>query len=221
MNVEAVFDNDVLIKAACYSFLDELADLFGGGPSIGILGAARFVVNNRLNRGADICNVDAAKEAFAAFLESAVRLEPTNAELALATTIEEAAMLDGLPLDGGESHLCAIALSRSIRLLLTGDKRAIASLESIKGRLGPLYLLERRVACLEQSIAAIIDRIGLSECRAKICAEARIDKALSLCFSCGRLEMPQGSGVDGLASYIDHVRRTAPTILCEGYKVAV
>jgi hypothetical protein len=43
---KAVVDNDILLKCACYRLLGEVLDYFGGPGSIGILGAARFVVRS-------------------------------------------------------------------------------------------------------------------------------------------------------------------------------
>jgi hypothetical protein len=212
VSLEAAIDNDVLIKTACYSLFDEVIAVFDGCASIGILGAARFVVGNRLRRGKGIRDPESAQSAFAAFVDCVNQLEPTAVEVELATAIEEAAMLEGLPLDTGESQLCAMVLRRSIRLLVTGDKRAIGSLEKVMPKIVGLTALQSRVGCLEQLLLKIVERIGRSVCRSHICSEPDVDKALTICFSCGR-ETSTDSSLDGLRSYINDLRRTAPTVL--------
>ncbi len=213
MGLEAAIDNDVLIKAACYCLLSEVADALGGAGSVGVLGAAKFVIRDRLRRRGDIRDPEAAKASFAAFLDVTTELEPTKAEVSLATAIEEAATLESVALDSGESQLCAIVLHRAIRLLITGDKRAIAGAEQIKTRVAELSGLENRVACLEQLVLGIVNRLGPSESRSRICSEPDIDKALSICFSCSGAQELEGFARVGLQSYIGHLREAAPTVL--------
>lgn len=215
MSIEAAIDNDVLIKAACYRLLDEAVAVFGGaGSSIGVLGAARFVVGSRLRRRIGICDPESAEASFAAFIESVIELEPTSTEVELATSIEEAAILDDLPLDSGESQLCAMVLQRLIGLMVTGDKRAIVSLEKIFPKIREISALRSRVCCMEQLVLKIVERIGVHAVRSAVCAEPHADKALTICFSCRRMDLPQEqSSLDGLRSYIEELRGIAPVVL--------
>ena len=144
-----------------------------------------------------------------------VVLEPTIDEVNLASAIEEAAMLQGLDLDSGESQLCAIAIFRNSPLLLTGDKRAIASAEKLKGSIDELTSLAGRLVCLEQAIMGVVRRIGIDAARIRICAEAAIDKGLSICFECHALADGRPLELTGLLSYIRDVRRRAPMLLYE------
>src|SRR5262249_14453540 len=113
----------------------------------------------------------------------------------------------------GESQLCAIAVFRGSSLLLTGDKRAIASAETMKESIGELASLAGRLVCLEQAIMGVVERIGIDTLRGRICAEAAIDKGLSICFECHALAEGRPLELTGLLSYIKDVRRQAPTLL--------
>jgi hypothetical protein len=65
------------------------------------------------------------------FLASVELIEPTVEESTLAAEFESLALAAALPLDAGESQLCAVLVSRNLPLLVTGDKRAITALESL------------------------------------------------------------------------------------------
>ena len=212
MTLSLLIDNDVLIKCACYSMLDQIRPPGKDGEA-GVLGAARFVVGDYLERRGQINDRPSALHRFQAYLATVLRLEPTEEELALASTIEETAMQLGLDLDSGESQLCAIAVLRLSPLLLTGDKRAISGAESLQKEIAALSSLRGRVACLEQAILGIANRIGVLVTRSLICAEPAIDKGMSICFECHSSNDRADFSVDGLVSYIRDLRAQAPTLL--------
>ena len=60
MTNSAAVDNDVLIKLACYRLLCDVLAVFGGSGSVGILGAARFVVTNNIRRSSGINDQESA-----------------------------------------------------------------------------------------------------------------------------------------------------------------
>lgn len=214
MTNSAAVDNDVLIKLACYRLLCDVLAVFGGSGSVGILGAARFVVTNNIRRSSGINDQESALQDFAAFLAEAEELEPADDEIDLATELEEAASQLGAGLDFGESQLCAIVLLRKIPMLVTGDKRAIVAAEILKSEVGNLAELEGKFVCLEQLVLGLTDRIGHAASREKICAEPNVDKALSICFACWSDTHGADSSVaDGLRSYIGDIRSTAWTLL--------
>jgi hypothetical protein len=213
-------DNDILIKCSCYALLDDLAAAAGGIEATGVLGVARFVVRKRLDRGDDIQDPSTARTRFEEFLKGSELLEPTPEEVALASAMEEAALRANASLDTGESQLCAIVLLRGARLLLTGDKRALASLELIAPVVPDLAGLRLRVACLEQFVLGVVESRGASSTRALVCNEARVDKTLSICFSCFSETDSQGIP-DCLKSYIRAVRAKASTMLLEGDALAL
>lgn len=210
-----LIDNDVLIKCACYSILSEIDGPSGHPHDVAVLGAARFVVGKYLERRGTIQDRAAAQRRFQDYLSTVIVLEPTNSEVKLASAIEEAALLLDLDLDSGESQLCAIAIFRGSSLLLTGDKRAIASAEALKDSVGELTSLAGRLVCLEQAVMGVAERIGIATIRALICAEAAVDKGLSICFECHALTEGRPLELTGLLSYIRDVRRQAPTLLYE------
>ena len=210
-----LIDNDVLIKCACYSILDEIRGPSDQAHDVAVLGAARFVVGKYLERRGTIQDRAAAQRRFRDYLSTVIVLEPTTSEVKLASAIEEAALLLDLDLDSRESQLCAIALFRGSSLLLTGDKRAIASAETLKDSVGELTLLAGRLVCLEQAVMGVVERIGIDTIRVLICAEAAVDKSLSICFECHALAEGRPLELTGLLSYIRDVRRQAPTLLYE------
>ncbi len=213
MTEQILLDNDVVLKIACYSLVDEmLATTTSAGAAPGMLGVGRFVVRGRLERDRRIADPSRAKAAFDRLLLQADLLEPSEDELAMAAELEaEAARLD-LELDGGESQLVAMLTSRGCRLLVTGDKRAIAAMAAVARS-----LVAGRVACLEQVIAQLVASFGSAPVRSAICAESMADRAVTLCFSCGRDADPGDAEVlAALASYSGHLNRAAPGILLPG-----
>lgn len=215
MALSLLIDNDVLIKCACYSLLGEVRAPNNAGGDLGILGAAPFVVRGYLQRRGSISDRIAAQRCFDSCLSRAVILEPTEDELRLATIIEETAMEQGLDLDSGESQLCAMAVFRMSPFLLTGDKRAICGAESLQLQVSALSSLHGRVVCLEQAIRGIANRMGPLAARSLICAEAAVDKSLSICFECDREPARPEFAAEGLQSYIRYLRTQAPLLLYE------
>lgn len=122
---DAAVDNDVLIKAACYGLAAEL----DGSRSLGVLGAAKYVIAGRIERMTLSGDRDAARTAALDLIARSLVLEPSRDELELAATIETSAQRQGLELDAGESQLAAMIVHRGIGLLETGDKRAIKGFE--------------------------------------------------------------------------------------------
>ncbi|MDH7972525.1 hypothetical protein QH494_10055 [Sphingomonas sp. AR_OL41] len=100
-------------------------------------------------------------------------------------------------------------MNRSTRLLLTGDKRAVAAIGAL-----PLPLPPHRVACLEQLLGSLAEANGPDTVRSAVCAEPAVDKALAAACCCSS---PPGTDPrPGLASYVEHLRAQAPTVLCVG-----
>jgi hypothetical protein len=217
MSYEVAIDNDILIKCSCFDFLRELPD----GPAFLILGAARFVVEHELATDPVINDPTNARSRFQDFLKVASTLEPTPEEVKFATELEEAAATYDLPLDTGESQLCAIATLRALSLVVTGDKRAITALERMTAHVPRLRGLEQRLVCLEQLVLGLISAFGVPEMRERVCKEPLIDKAMSICFSCATEELDASSVTDGLRSYVSDLRRQAATVLHEQDAVTV
>ncbi|GHP20049.1 hypothetical protein RN2511_047850 [Rhodococcus sp. NKCM2511] len=216
MKLQAVVDNDVIIKLASYGILKDLANVLGTDVHrLGVLGAAKWVVPKAISRGARVKNKDFAKENAGVFLSSVATLEPTEAEIQTADLIEEAANTYGSGLDTGESLLCAIVIHRELPLLLTGDKRAIQKASDIQHRVVELQKLIDRVACLEQVILKMAGLSNVEDLRQAICNEDQVDKAISICFSCWSPETT-AEPAPALKSYIEHLRAHSPNLLVDG-----
>lgn len=206
-------DNDALIKLSAYSLWRCIQSAAVLPEPFGVLGAARYVVPSAIERSERIKDRDGALSAWEAMLDLASELEPTNDELRLATEMEDAANERGLPLDVGESQLCAMAVYRLDTLVLTGDKRALEAVENLRSVVGRLPLLDGRIACLEQLLQALLHQADAMEIRALVCAEPRIDKTLSICFSCTNHAEVDSMEDAGLVSYILDLRTSAPNVL--------
>jgi hypothetical protein len=213
---DAALDNDVVLKLACYSLLSDLLALYEDGQAVGVLGAARFVLPTYIKRDRRIRDKGAASTALASFLRAVELLEPTPAEVALATAFEEAAVAASVSLDVGESQLCAIVLTRNISALVTGDKRAITGAEQLLETVEALRGLAGRIVCLEQLIHKIFEHIGYGIGRDRVCAEPAVDTALRMCCACNSSQCGQIARDrirEALLSYINDLRRLAPKLL--------
>lgn len=205
------FDNDILIKCACYDLLNDLRTC--ASDKAVVLGLARYVVTDQLSRRGEIRNREVALARFDGFLSAAIELEPTPEETALATTLEETATSRQLALDTGESLLCAIVILRSIPLLITGDKRAIEALELLLPVMTQLVGLIERVACLEQYVLGVVRRTDEDATRVQVCAEPDVDKVMAICFECSNRHGRASSIQDCLTSYIYDLRGRARRLL--------
>jgi hypothetical protein len=206
--VDEAIDNDVLLKAVRYCLV---ALLWPEEHRLGVLGAARFVVGKRLES-----LTPARPEAVAelkGLLDRALVLEPSEDEVAVAADLERQAQELALPLDSGESQLAAIAVTRAISLITTGDKRAIVSLQVLLAHTVWLQALCGRVRSLEQLVLGALEDEGFARLATAICADREADKALSTCFSCFGGTPTPASAEAGLRSYIDDLRKTAPDVM--------
>ncbi len=209
----AVLDNDILFKGACYGLLDELVGTICRTNETGVLGSSRFVVTSLIERTVLNRDRSIALEGLFDFLSAAAILEPVEDEVKMAADLELSAQRAGANFDGGESLLCAILVQRLLSLLVTGDKRAIVAIETILDTDVRLRFISGKVKCLEQLFASSIAQYGCDHVRFAVCAEAQIDKALSICFGCKSDPVVDGSIWDGLQSYINDLRRRAGRVL--------
>jgi hypothetical protein len=212
--MKALIDNDIVFKGACYGLLPELlSNVCDPKDPAGILGAARFVVSKRIQRSPLNKGTEAAIANLQYFLTRAVTIEPTEAERSMAGEFELAALHAGVSLDAGESQLCAVLITRLVPLLFTGDKRAIRGIERLLDSEDRLAALCGKVRCLEQLVLDALPGSGeANSLRKSICAEAHIDKALTICFGCS--SGPDGGDYSaGLQSYIADLRKQATRML--------
>jgi hypothetical protein len=213
--VDVAVDNDIIIKAACYGLTATFWPEAGPTCHLGVLGAARYVVAKRLARAKLVGGSANARSAVDALLSTASTLEPTTAEVTLATQLEVEAQRMGLSLDAGESQLIAMMIHREIPVLETGDKRAIESVELLLDQVTGLLVISGRVRCLEQIVLRCLAEPGASVAIAQaVCGEPDVDKALSICFRCFS-PAPEGHALElsAIHSYIAKLRAKAPRVL--------
>lgn len=217
MAEHALVDNDVVIKVACYALVDEtLAATTLARTPPAMLGVGRFVARGRLARDRRVRDRARALDALERLLSVVVPLEPEERETSLAAELEAGAIRLNVELDGGESQLIAMLMTRGCPLLVTGDKRAVAALAALA-----VAGLSGRVACLEQVLADVVRVRGADAVRAAVCSEPGADTALSLCFGCSSAKPPNEPAVlDALSSYAEHLRGRCGDILLAGPDLA-
>lgn len=205
-----VVDNDVVLKLARYRLLAGTA--LSPPGATGVLAPARFVVASRIRRDVAPERQPDVLAELEAFLAQAEALEPSEAELRLALSLEDEAARAGLALDVGECQLFAIATSRGVPRVCTGDKRAAEALEDLAGAgvLPPGH--EHLIVCFEQVMLGLLRSLGLDDCRPRVCADRAADRAISACFACASSPSTEDV-VTGLRSYIRDLGRRCPVIL--------
>jgi len=209
----ALLDNDVLYKASRYGLIGDLLECIPLGiDDYLMLAVARFIVRKKLTRQPPSRGAAVAIAQFDAESAGLHKIEPSSEEIRYSAALELLAQQLNLPLDPGESLLCAVLTLRDYAYLVTGDKRAI-------GAIGVLYTkrtdlkVSNRLVCLEQLTCWLMDHVGVVRLRAAICAEPDTDKTLAICFSCHVPEASAGDCRSGLISYIAELRREAPKVL--------
>jgi hypothetical protein len=211
--MDAIVDNDIIFKLVCYGLIEEM--LLGHGEprrSVGVLGAARYVIKKRITKKLQTSTATAV-EILEAFIDRVIILEPTEAEQLMAADFELAAQHAAVALDTGESQLCAILIARALPLLLTGDKRAICAIEQLLTIADRLNSVAGKVKCLEQLMLDSLSEDNCRRYRSMICREASIDRTLSICFSCSSDDAAIDGIISGLKSYINDLRSQAQHVL--------
>ena len=203
-------DSDILIKGASYLLLTELIGATQRAPEdCGVLGAAKFVVLQRLRKSRHRDAIAHFEEA----LRKLIELEPDDSELASAADIELEAQRKGLALDIGESILVAIMGQRRLEFLATGDKRAVVALEHLARDWRDIDRWRSKLISLEQLVRRLLDAEEPADIRDRICAAEDADRTLAICFRCTSRLGDSRSWRTGLDSYITDLRSQAPTVL--------
>jgi hypothetical protein len=211
--MDALIDNDVLFKGVCYGFLRELISPVCSADQVGVLGAAWFVVSKKIGKIQLRKSSESVLTDLRDFMTSVEILEPTDAEQSMAAEFELAAQRTAVSLDNGESQLCAVLISRTLRLLITGDKRAIAAVDRLMENDARLLYLCGRVRCIEQLVLIMLSAGKGASLRDAICGEPSIDTTLTICFSCRSESGDDENFRKGLESYITDLRSKANRVL--------
>lgn len=194
---DTLVDNDIVLKLCQINYLNDFARCLGNiDAPIQILGSLRFVLNPLIASQAN----DVMRTSFDRFLTDAEVLEPSDAEVILAAQLAEAASRTGHAVDGGESLLFAVALTRSAKLA-TGDKRAVKGFAAIADEEPNYDALKGSIVTLEYIVSALVERHGSEIVRAAICAVPDADRTLSICFRCQGNTCTKADVIDALGSY--------------------
>ncbi len=210
-----IIDSDILLKVSAYRIADECLDALHRFGEPGALGLSHIIAHGQLSKCKKrhrLIDLEAASDELSKFLEALCKYEPTEPEIEIAAQLERASTDAGLFLDSGEAQLVALVLGRDLPFLLTGDKRAIKSLEAVLSRIGRSGEAANKVLCLEQVIKALVAKSGMASIRGRICAEPDIDSTLKICFGCGS-EAAENAALEGLESYIRYERENAFGVL--------
>jgi hypothetical protein len=209
-----LLDNDVVLKTACYGTSDHLRRLLSKeGRSLAGLGLAKFVLRRNIRKSNRINDREKAFVAMEALLAWLDAIEPDAKEVALAASFEAHAQAAGLALDPGESQLLAVLVRRAATALLTGDKRAVVSVDRLASDLGIQPAVGGRLACFEQVMVGICEQGGFAEIGALVCAEELVDKTMSICFGCSSGGASADEARTGLLSYVEDLRRRSGAVL--------
>lgn len=209
---DILVDNDIVLKSCCYGIDEPFLDMLDSAEAKPlVLAVARHVIEGRIKRARSLVDRERARASFRRSIGRLLEVEPSAAELAMAAEFEAVAQEQNLELDGGESQLLAMLIQRKLRLLLTGDKRAIVAIERIAGDTLP----GPSIACLEQVMSTLLERIGLAALRERICSEPAVDRALSTCFACRSIVVEAILVEEGLRSYVGHLRKSSSRTLLE------
>jgi hypothetical protein len=212
--MKGLLDNDVLQKGLRYDLICPLLSTTElSTTEAGVLGSARFVLSDLIRRLQPPSESENVGRRLEEFLREAQIIEPTQQEVELSAALELLAQVHSQPLDTGESQLCAVLVSRNVPILLTGDKRAVVSLEVLLDHDSRLKPVTGRVRSLEQLVNRLLDVVEFSFIRGPICSRDGVDKALTICFACGSDDATKETVRAGLESYINDLKKSAPRIL--------
>lgn len=202
----ALLDNDVIYKCACFDCVGELAQVIGVGVVPHRLTLADFVLRRKISRSSRIDDVTGAQARLATCLAWAAALEPDDEELLLAADIEAAAQKLNIPFDSGESQLLAVLVVRQAGELYTGDKRALEGLGLLTEHMAMSGSIINKIVCFEQLLLILLRILGAKELATRVCREAEVDKAASICCGCASGGSDEAGITKGLTSYINHLR---------------
>ena len=207
-------DNDIVLKVACYGLEEELLFSNPRMPNdIAVLGSARFVVRRAIHKMTLSGSMTASIERANSLIQHFASIDPTEDEHASAAKYEIDAQRVGANLDAGEGLLCAVAVRRSVRFVITGDKRAINAIDKVSRAHRELIALRGRIMSLEQLALTSLQAGFQERLRNAICSEREIDKTLTTCFRCRTQVSDEQSFAECLRSYISTIRLKASRML--------
>lgn len=191
-------DNDVVHKLSCSDLLQELLQWLEVPPNeIWVLPSLYHVLKKRLK------NDTKAMDCLNSFLSRTKQIPPANAE-----QLERFASLDI-----GEQQMFAIFVDDTFdsSRLVTGDKRALISVNKIAAKDGELYQrLDGRVESLESIMVGLIQCFGFDAINTKIIQGTASDTVLRMAFGAHR---DHAHAMQLLNSYQSDLQSQAPFII--------
>ena len=209
MTERVLFDVDVAWKVCAYSAAKSFIGATGTEPTPAcMLAVTPFVLRSLTKRRRGVDSAPGLDQQIDHLISNAGLINPTPEETAFAEDLEERAARLALEFDVGESQLLSVLVHRNAELLLTGDKRAIHAMHILA-----LSDIDGSIASLEQTIATMIVTDGVSPLRDAVCANPRVDRAMTICFACASRSVVADDVNAALASYVHSLRAESGNLL--------
>jgi hypothetical protein len=201
-----LIDNDVLLKLARYGLLDEAIALFECTPTdVRVLASAKYRLlpaNNRLR----FCEDEESAARLEAFLKTS---NPLDAGLADPNLLD---VLNAVPnIDAGEALLFAVGANNRDTLVITGDKRSLATLCSHDSVADVSKALAGRVVSMEV-LFSMLTEYQFTLIQKRVRDKPNVDITLKIVFG---VTVPADfeSVKKGFNSYISDLRSRTGTLL--------
>lgn len=192
-------DNDILFKLAhCDLFNEFVAYLRVPAQSIAILHTCVYKMRKTLKTNPDVlARLELFCETVSVISDDQIDIDT------LEKLVETGA-------DAGEAILISKVIATPGSYLITGDKRAVKSLNSLSE--GDIKAtLSGRILCFEELVIGMLFKFGFTVLSPKLISGSTCDGVLRNAFGVGRTEQ---HALDCLYSYADNLRAECPNLLC-------
>ncbi len=206
MSQPILIDNDALLKLARYGLLDEAVALFESTPTdVRVLPAAKYRLLPAKNR-LRFCKDEESAGRLEAFLKTS---NPLDAGLADSDLLD---VLNAVPnIDAGEALLFAVGANNRDTLVITGDKRSLATLCSDDSVADVSKALAGRVVSMEV-LFSMLTEYQFTLIQERVRDKPDVDMTLKILFG---VTVPADfeSVKKGFNSYISDLRSKTGTLL--------
>lgn len=194
-----LLDSDAAACMCRYGLIDDLAMVLGVSLSdFRILPQLKFqLLLNKPSKALKRLGTQAA-------VDEATRLVEQAGEVVILAESANVLLLKATPdIDGGELALFAALCDDANSGLITGDKRALIALSKVDDQL-ECHLSWARILCLEEAMALLVRRFGVTYLSEKVRAHPDANAGLSLIF--GRSSASSAKSVeDGFKSFLNEL----------------
>jgi hypothetical protein len=206
MSQPILIDNDALLKLARYGLLDEAVALFECTPTdVRVLATAKYRLLPAKNR-LRFCKDEESAARLEAFLKTS---NPLDAGLADPDLLD---VLNAVPnIDAGEALLFAVGANNRDTLVITGDKRSLATLCSHDSVADVSKALAGRVVSMEV-LFSMLTEYQFTLIQERVRDKPDVDMTLKIVFG---VTVPADfeSVKKGFNSYISDLRSRTGTLL--------